>query len=113
LNGRVAHHYLELDRANVNLARMRQRYSDYLRSWHERQLREPGFRFRVLTIAPSRDYMQSLRRVARDIGRDAAHPRAWRGLLFTWSEAFDLTQPERTLEPIFYYADEDTPVALV
>jgi hypothetical protein len=112
LRGKVAHHYLELDRANVGLARMQERYARYFRYWQHRAATEPGFRFRVLTVTEP-DHLRALRRVAREVGRDAAHPHTWRGLLFTHRRAFDLEHPDRIFDPIFFYADEERPVALL
>jgi Replication-relaxation len=114
IDGRgVAHHHLELDRGSVSLGRMRDRYERYFRLWQYRRTSEPGYRFRVLTVTRDPQHMESLRRVAAEIGRNQGHPLAWRGLLFTHRDAFDLAHPEGFLEPIFYYADQKEPLALV
>ena len=63
-----------------------------------------------MTHDPS--HMQALRRVAVPIGREGGHAKSWKGLMFSHLQAFDLERPEGILDPIFWHADEDTPVSL-
>jgi hypothetical protein len=70
-----------------------------------------GFRVLVVTHDPS--HMAALRRTAMPIGREGGHAKTWKGLLFSHLDAFDLERPERILEPIFWYADEDAAVSLL
>jgi hypothetical protein len=111
----TAHHYLEIDRGNVSLKRMKERYERYLQFWKSDQAaRSRGFKkFRVLTVTYDQDYMHSLRRAAHPIGRDHSHPNTWKGLMFTHAGKIDLQQPERMLETIWLYADDDAPVSLI
>lgn len=119
----TAHHFLEVDRGNISLARMQEKYRRYHSWWQERvrkiekqeaEGKEHTFKhFRVLTVTHDRGYVDSLRRTALPIGRSEQHQETWKALMFTHMQAFDLHHPERILEPIFRYADEDTPVALV
>lgn len=117
------HHFLEFDRGNVSLERMRERYEGYFRVRKEKD-RAPLLRrgkhwdhniphFRVITVTNDEDYLQSLRRIAREIGRNRAHRRSWRALMFTHLGAFDLEEPAKLLSPIFRYADSAEPVSLV
>lgn len=108
----TAHHYLELDRGNVSLKRMQERYDRYFQFWKSGKGR--AFKhFRVLTVTYDSDYMQSLRRVSQSIGRDHSHPSTWKAIMFTHVAAFDLQQPENILKHIWLYADDDTSVSLI
>lgn len=117
-DGRVAHHFVELMRSRKTIAVMRDKLENYFRWWRDGDGR--SFKhFRVLTVTPDRSLLESLRRAAAPIGRGEkfgvpiADMPTWKGLMFTSLEAFSLSEPERVLEPIFRYADEDTPLALV
>lgn len=109
----LVHHFLEADRGNISLARLRDRYEKYFRFWKDGQAERRFKHFRVLTIVQDDGYLSSVRRVGQSIGRDDAHPRAWKALLFSRLEAFDAARPEQALEPIWFYADEEGPVSLV
>lgn len=109
----VAHHYLEVDRANVRLEKMRERYWKYFWWWRDGRERRAYRDFRVLTLVQDPGHVESLRRAAIPVGRDADHPNTWKGLWFSHLQAFDLQNPERILGPIFLYADEDRAVSLV
>lgn len=109
------HCFLEADRASVSLERMRERYANYFLWWRSQVRADTTrrLRLRVITLTTDPRYVASLRRVARDVGRDAQHPRAWRGLLFTHRASFELTHADHVLGPIFHYADEERPIALL
>jgi hypothetical protein len=110
----VAHHFLELDRGNVSLQRMQQRYSYYFDYWKTGTTSGRTFKhFRVLTVTKDPDYVHSLRRVALPIGRNGQHQATWKALMFTHAETFTLENPERTLSPIWLYADENEFCSLV
>ena len=107
--GEVAHHYLEFDRGNVSLQRMRERYERYFQYW----MTHRGARhFRILTVTTDPDYMNSLRRIAQSVGRSSQYPTAWKGLWFSHTSAYDLEYPDRIFNPIWYHADDNTPVSL-
>jgi hypothetical protein len=112
------HCFLEADRVSVSLPRMRERYANYFLWWQaegstRRAQGAPPLRLRVLTITTDPDYVDSLRRIAREIGVTAHHPKPWRGLLFAHAGTLDLRDPARALQPIFHYADQEAPVALL
>jgi len=110
----IAHHYLEIDRANVSLKRMQERYQRYFEFWKSGYGNGRSFKhFRVLTVTYDPDYMQSLRRAAQPIGRDHNHPSSWKALMFTHAGAFDIHKPDRILESIWLYADGEAEIALV
>jgi hypothetical protein len=99
-----AHHYLEVDRGNISLSRMRERYLAYYRFWKEGRRARPFEHFRVLTVAPNESHMLALRGAAAGVGKDRQHPRAWWGLWFTHAGSFGIEQPERLLGPVFQHA---------
>jgi hypothetical protein len=105
-----AHYFLEVDRGNVSLARMRERYQGYFLWWKDGIGKRSFKNFTVVTITDDPTYVNSLRQAAATVGRDYRFGRA---LLFSHAKAFDLDHPEQVLSPIFRYADEDTSVALV
>lgn len=67
----------------------------------------------MLTITTDEDHVESLRRVARSVGRDCAHDQAWKALLFSSLSSSDIAKPGGAFEPVFRYADIDEAVALV
>lgn len=109
----TAHHYLELDRGSVSLKRMRERYFRYFNFWKYGVNKRAFKQFRVLTITHDPDYMNSLRRIAREVGRDNSHRSTWKALLFTNVRNYSLNHATKTLEPIWFYADEETPIKLI
>ncbi len=127
-DGSHAHHFLEVDRGNVNLEDMHQRYLGYFAYWkalqhQERQgsLPEGRFKhFRVLLVTADPAYVNSLRRIALPVGRcpdDCTrrhqHYPAWKGLMFSHLGHFDLAKPQQSLEAIFRYADDDATISLM
>jgi hypothetical protein len=108
-NGEAAHHYLEFDRGNVSLQRMRERYERYFQYWTSHR---GAKHFRVLTVTTDPVYMNSLRRIAQSIGSNSQYRSAWKGLWFTHMNTYDLQSPEQILDSIWYYADDETPVSL-
>ncbi|MBA4406580.1 hypothetical protein C0389_04840 [bacterium] len=108
-----ARHYLEFDRGNVSLSRMKERYTHYFDYWYLLQKQGKKTQFRVLTISDDPGYMDSLRRAAESIGRSSKYPHTWKALLFTNTKNFSLENYCNTLEPIWYYADESDPIRLV
>ena len=109
-NGEAAHHYLEFDRGNVSLQRMRDRYERYFQYWTTHR----GAKyFRVLTVTTDPAYMNSLRRIAQSVGSNSEYHSAWKGLWFTHVNTYDLKSFDRILDSIWYYADDDTPVSLI
>lgn len=99
----IAHHFLELDRGNVSLQRMYQKYLHYFTVWQYGQRKFKHFR--VLTVTNDPDYVYSLRKTALPIGRDATHPHTWKALMFSHMQAFGLERPDKVLDPIWRYAD--------
>lgn len=99
----TTHCFLEVDRGSVSLQRMHERYEHYFAWWRQRIATHGRYRVRVLTITEDPAYVDSLRRVAADVGRDQGHA-SWRGLLFGHRWSFNLKHPERILDPIFRYA---------
>lgn len=113
-NKGVAHHFLEVDRGSISLARMRERYGRYFTFWKEGWDQRAFKHFRVLTVTQDPDYLDSLRRVARPTGRDKEHRQTWKALMFSHLGHFELERPEGALDPIWRYADEeDTLVSLL
>jgi len=108
-HGEAAHHYLEFDRGNVSLQRMRERYERYFQYWVTHR---GAKHFRVLTVTTDPSYMNSLGRIAQSIGNNPQYRSAWKGLWFTHVDTYDLQFPEQILEPIWFYADDDTPAGL-
>lgn len=110
----VAHHFLELDRGNVSLHRMHERYSYYFDYWKAGVSSGRQFKhFRVLTVTQDPDYVHSLRRVALPIGRNGQHQATWKALMFCPADAFTLENPDPILSPVWLYADNQNPVALI
>ncbi len=103
---RAAHHFLEIDRGNVSLNRMRERYLAYFGFWKNGAERRPFEHFRVLTIAPNESHMQSLRAVASQIGRDSKHAQPWWGLWFAHAGAFGVEAPIGITSSIFWSAGD-------
>lgn len=127
-DGTKAHHLLEVDRGNVDLKEMHQRYLGYFAYWKALQeqarqgsLLEGTFKhFRVLLVTTDPDYVASLRRTALSVGRcpeDCTrrhqHYPTWKGFLFSHLGNFDLARPHQSLEAIFRYADDETPISLI
>lgn len=112
---RNLHYFLEFDRGNVSLHRMRERYRIYFQWWkagrHGQAFK--GKEYRVLTITQDPDYMKSLRLVAEPIGRDNIHRQTWAGLLFSHLQAFNPSEPETIFNKIFFLADQEKPVSLL
>lgn len=110
-----AAHFLELERAGKKRHRPLEKYKKYLAWWKDQQ-RKGSFPYkgvRVLTVAWDSTHEALLRRIAAPIGRDGRHPHTWKGFLFTNLSRFSLEDPESVLAPIFRYADEEDPIALV
>lgn len=103
---RRLHHFLEFDRGNVSLERMRQRYWAYFRWWK----RAPeGFKnVRVITVAKDEAHMNSLRLTASEVGRSPTFPHPWKGLLFSTSEHIRSV----TLSARFHFAEGSAPCSL-
>lgn len=102
----IAHHFLEIDRGNVNPQRMQERYDAYFRVWRTGSGR--AFKhFRVLTVTKDPDYVNTLRKAAAPIGRDNQHQATWKALMFSHEQAYSLDKPEKILDPIWMYADDD------
>lgn len=109
---RRLHHFLEFDRGNVSLERMRQRYWAYFHWWK----RAPeGFKnMRVVTIAKDETHMNSLRRIAAEIGIDRLHPTPWGSLLFAPVRQTQALSTQRVfLKAMFYSAGSEIPVSLI
>jgi Replication-relaxation len=104
----IAHHFLEVDRGNVSLARMAERYQEYLAFW---QAAPDSSQFRVITVTEDPAYLQALRKVAAESCRMGGQ--TWKALLFTSASAVSLTEPQRILGAAFWYAAGDTPVSLL
>lgn len=109
----IAHHYLEFDRGSVSLKRMRERYFRYFNYWKYGINKRTFKHFRVLTITHDPDYMNSLRRIAKEVGRNNSHQSTWKALLFTNVQSYNLNHTKNILEAIWYYADEEKPVTLI
>ena len=88
---RRLHHFLEFDRGNVSLERMRQRYWAYFHWWK----RAPdGFKnVRVLTVTTNDTHKNALQRIAAEVGRDAKFHTAWNGFVFSSLSRFDSKNP--------------------
>ena len=114
MSGRgVAHHYLEVDRGNVSLRRMRERYEGYYRFWRDGS-NQRGFRhFRVLTVTEEPERGRALRRAAIGVGRGKGIRRSWRALMFSSFTEIGLEEPERVLGQVWRYADEEEFVGLL
>lgn len=110
---REMEHFLEFDRGNVSLARMRDRYDAYFRFWREGKKQRPFEHFRVLTVAPDESHRDALRRASSAVGTTREHGRAWWGLWFTHQSAYNLAHPEELLKPIFRHAYEAEPRSLL
>jgi hypothetical protein len=105
----TANHFLEMDRGNVSLARMAERYQCYFAYWRD-VAEEPDRQFRVVTMTDDEHHMASLRRIARKAC--PINSESWKALLFTSARVFTLNEPERILEPVFWYPDGG-PVSLL
>lgn len=120
---KVTHQFLELDRGNVSLSRMQERYRTYFEWWknlRNRPQQSMSMRFgselnqvRILTITIDHRHTDSLRNVAIPIGRNRSFRSTWKGLMFSSLESINLKQPDTVLSPIFRHADQDNPVSLV
>jgi hypothetical protein len=106
----AAHHFLEMDRGSVSLARMAERYQAYLAFWRAAE-DSPVPHFRVITVTEDAGYVDSLRRVAAESCRSNWKP--WKGLPFTSADAYSLQEPKRILGPVFRYSDNSAPVSLL
>ncbi len=107
----TAHHFLELDRGNVSLQRMEERYRRYFSFW-QASAGESFPHFRVITICEDRDHLEALRRVARRAVTDSVAS-VWRALLFAPIAAVRLDEPTHILKEVFWYADGEQPVSLL
>lgn len=102
--------FLEYDRGTLNLPRMRKRFELYHRYW----LNHRGdLAFRVITMAETENRMNSLRKIARGVGRTSDHPKTWGGLWFSHRGLYKLEKPETILEPIWFHAESNEPVSLL
>lgn len=110
-DGKEAHHFLEMMRSRKTFDVMRDKLLNYFLWW-----RDGGGRnfkhFRVLTVTPDEAFMQSLRRAATPIGPSERFG-TWKALMFTHLGNFSLEQPERILDRIFTFADQDEPLSLL
>jgi len=108
--------FLEFDRTGRKKPdRVYEKLLRYFNWWDSGEAEEllPHGAFRVLVVVPTEKHMQTLRRATTPIGRER-NPQTWRGFMFSHLEAFSPTYAERILaEPIFYHADDDTPVSLI
>lgn len=109
----VAHHYLEVDRGNVSLRRMRERYQGYFRFWRDGSDQRSFRHFRVLTVTEDPARAGALREAASKVGREASQGSAWRALMFSDFTRFNLDEPERVVGPAWRYADDEDPMALM
>lgn len=108
---RRLHHFLEFDRGNVSLERMRQRYWAYFHWWKRVSDR---YQFtRILSVASNTHHRDSLRRVAKVVGKDNQYRSAWAGLMFADNSTFSFHHPALVLESTFLCADSDKFVPLV
>lgn len=107
---RRVHHFLEFDRGNVSLERMRQRYWAYFHWWKHLSVRFQVAR--VLTVAKDAQHRDSLRRVARIVGRHSQFRSAWRGLMFADLSGFSLHNPTHLFDSIFVAADSEERIPL-
>ena len=114
-NGAYAHHLLELDRGNRTEEQMYEKFNRYYRWWKAGgPQRAFGHKhLRVLVIAERPDHVPLLRRAGQKVGRNRQYSKSWHALMFSHLATFDLEHPDQVLQPIFLYADEDAPLALV
>lgn len=108
-----ARHYLEFDRGNVSLSRMKERYNNYFHYWYLLQKQGKKIQFRVLTISHDPSYMNSLRKAAINVGRSQKHQNTWKALMFANTSDYNLENYLNTLESIWHYADEDESIKLI
>ena len=111
--GRIPY-FLELDRAHVSLDRMQTRYDRYFRFWKTGASAAAGLPdFRVLTVTSGHTRMETLRRVAANIGRSDRYPDPWRGFWFTHQGAYDLAKPQTIIDRIFQFPSGEVPTSLL
>jgi hypothetical protein len=93
---RRLHHFLEIDRGNVSLERMRQRYWGYFHWW--KRVPEGLKNVRVITVTKSVAHQTALARNSEEVGRSSSHPARWGALIFAHSSQIDLRQFGQVLE---------------
>jgi len=109
----VAYHYLEVDRGNVSLRRMHERYEGYFRFWREGSDQRAFRHFRVLTVTEDPERAVALRGAALDVGREHAQGSTWRALMFSDFTKFGLDDPQKVVGRVWRYAEGNEPVGLL